>query len=51
MISLYDRPIKGTKKLTVQDFREIARFNRIVLNYIKICKIETNHDHGQTHRH
>lgn len=36
---LYDRPIKGLKH-NVKDLRSIAFFNRIVLNYIKMRKIQ-----------
>lgn len=40
MTRLYDKPIKGANKLPVSDLRQIARFNRIVLNYQKMCAIE-----------
>lgn len=40
MTRLYDKPIKGANKLPVSDLRQIARFNRIVLNYQKMCVIE-----------
>ena len=32
--------IKGANKLPVEDLREIAKFNRIVRNYLKMLKIE-----------
>lgn len=40
MTRLYDKPIKGANKLPVSDLRQIAHFNRIVLNYQKMCAIE-----------
>ena len=39
-MKLYDKPIKGANKLPVEDLRQIARFNRIVMNYIKMGRIE-----------
>ena len=39
MKALYDRPIKGAKKLSLLDLRGIAHFNRIIRNYLKMCKI------------
>lgn len=40
MTKLYDKPIKGVNKLPVSDLRQIARFNKIVLNYQKMCAIK-----------
>lgn len=40
-MKLYDKPIKGINRLPVEDLRQIARFNRIVMDYIKIKKINT----------
>lgn len=42
-MKLYDKPIKGANKLPVEDLRQIARFNRIVMNYIKMGRIEQKH--------
>lgn len=39
-MQLYNKPIRGTNRLPVEDLRQIARFNRIVKNYLKMCKIE-----------
>ena len=38
-IILYPKGIKGANKLPVQDLREIAKFNRIVINYLKMDRI------------
>ena len=35
--------IKNAHKLTVEDLRGIAFFNRIILNYEKMLKIEKRH--------
>lgn len=40
-MNLYDKPIRGANRLPVEDLRQIARFNRIVMDYIKIKKINT----------
>ena len=37
-IVLYPNTLDGSK-MTVQDMRELAMFNRIYINYIKICRI------------
>ena len=42
-MKLYDKPIKGANKHPVEDLRQIARFNRIVMNYIKMRRIEQKH--------
>ncbi len=34
--------LKNTKKLTVQDMKGLASFNRVVMNYLKILKIENS---------
>lgn len=46
-MKLYDKPIKGINRLTVEDLRQIARFNRIVLNYEKMCEIEKRHNNAK----
>ena len=38
-IVLYPNGIKGVNKLTVQDMRELARFNRICIEYIKMKRL------------
>lgn len=35
-MKLYNNPIKGINRLPVEDLRQIARFNRIVKDYIKM---------------
>lgn len=40
IMKLYDKPIKGVSRLPVHDLRQLARFNGIVKNYIKMCVIE-----------
>ena len=37
-IVLYPNGFDGSK-MTVQDMRELARFNRICINYIKMCRL------------
>lgn len=39
-MKLYDKPIKGANRIPVQDLRQLARFNGIVKNYIRMCIIE-----------
>ena len=46
-MKLYDKPIKGINRLPVEDLRQIARFNRIVLNYEKMRKIEKQHNNAK----
>jgi len=46
-MKLYDKPIKGINRLPVEDLRQIARFNRIVLNYEKMRKIEKRHNNAK----
>src|SRR5574344_256109 len=38
-IILYPRGIKGANKLPVQDLRQIAKFNHIVINYLIMDRI------------
>lgn len=49
-MKLYDKPIKGINRLPLEDLRQIARFNRIVLNYKKMCEIEKRHNNAETQR-
>lgn len=46
-MTLYDKPLKGKTRLTVADLREMARFNRIVKGYLKMCGIEKHSGHVQ----
>lgn len=38
--------IKNAGKLPAQDLRQIARFNRIIKNYLKMCRIEQREDNA-----
>ena len=40
--------IKNANKLPTKDLRQIAWFNRIVMNYLKMCRIEKEPD-GNNH--
>ena len=39
MENLYPRGIRGAKRLSVQDLRAIAHFNKVIKNYLKMCKL------------
>ena len=39
--------MKDLNKLPVEDLRVIARFNRIVKNYMKMLKIERRYDESR----
>lgn len=39
MKSIYPHGIKNANKLPVQDLRAIAYFNRIIKNYLKMCRM------------
>lgn len=38
-IVLYSKGIKGLNKLPISDLRQIAKFNHIVINYLKMCRL------------
>lgn len=38
-IILYPKGIKGANKFPVQDLRQIAKFNHIVINYLKMDRL------------
>lgn len=38
-IILYPKGIKGANKLPVQDLRQIAKFNHIVINYLMMDRL------------
>lgn len=42
IIHIYEqKPFRTRQKLTVQDLRSIAFFNRIIKNYFKMLRIES----------
>lgn len=45
IIHIYgQRPFRTRQKLTVQDLRSIASFNRIIKNYLKMQRIESKNN-------